>query len=92
MKISDENKHQYLSCVGAQGGDVLPILALGAMKEVRDMNKKLSSEKEKQRYGGREGVINDSKKDMINNILGASYGFNNRKRGDCRVLLKNKIK
>lgn len=94
MKISDENKHQYISCVGSQGGILAAtaMLAGGALKEGRDLCKKLSNSKTRENYGGSCGVIKDSVKDMKNNLYGAGYGLIYRKDGDCDILLKHKIK
>ena len=43
MNISDENKHQYISCVGSQGGlgSSIVTLAGGTYREAKDIYKKL---------------------------------------------------
>ena len=94
MKISDENKHQYISCVGSQGGLTSSIITVtgGALKEARDLYTKLSNTKQRKKYGGSLGVLKDSVKDMKNNLYGAGYGLTHRKIGDCNILLKRKIK
>ena len=94
MKISDENKHQYISCVGSQGGlgSSIVTLAGGAYKEAKDIYKKLSKPEERKKYGGSLGVLKDSAKDMKNNLYGAGYGLTYRQNGDCNSLLKRKIK
>ena len=45
IKMSDENKHQYVSCVGAQGGvfSASTVLAGAALKEGKDLYRKLSN-------------------------------------------------
>jgi hypothetical protein len=94
MKISDENKHQYISCVGSQGGlgSSIVTLAGGTYKEAKDIYKKLSNSEERKKYGGSLGVLKDSAKDMKNNLYGAGYGLTYRQNGDCNSLLKRKIK
>ena len=94
MDISDENKHQYISCVGSQGGlgSSIVTLAGGTYKEAKDIYKKLSNPKERKKYGGSLGVLKDSAKDMKNNLYGAGYGLTYRQNGDCNSLLKRKIK
>ena len=94
MNISDENKHQYISCVGSQGGLGSSAITLvgGALKEGKDISKKLSNSEERKKYGGSLGVLKDSAKDMKNNLYGAGYGLTYRQNGDCNSLLKRKIK
>ncbi|MBR5599467.1 MAG: hypothetical protein IKW39_05450 [Alphaproteobacteria bacterium] len=94
MNILDENKHQYISCVGSQGGWGSAGLTLvgGAGKEIGDIKDKLSNPEERKKYGGSLGVLKDSVKDMKNNLYGAGYGLTYRKKGDCNSLLKRKIK
>mgnify|MGYP001080878458 CR=1 FL=1 len=45
IKLSDGNKHLYISCVGAQGGKLaaMETLAGGAWKEIKDLNQILSA-------------------------------------------------
>ena len=52
--MSDENKHQYVSCVGAQGGvfSASTVLAGAALKEGKDLYRKLSNGKLRKMYGG----------------------------------------
>ena len=94
IKMSDENKHQYVSCVGAQGGvfSASTVLAGAALKEGKDLYRKLSNGKLRKMYGGIGGVIGDSVKDMENNLYGSGYGLMYRERGACDVLKKHKIK
>lgn len=94
VRMSDENKHQYVSCIGAQGGAMgaLAILAAGIYKEGKDLAKKLPSKAERQRYNGTMGVIKDSVKDLKNDLYGAGYGLMYRDLGDCDFILKRKIK
>lgn len=94
MKISDENKHQYISCVGSQGGLGSSIVTLvgGTYREAKDIYKKILKPEERKKYGGSLGVLKDSAKDMKNNFYGAGYGLTYRQNGDCNSLLKRKIK
>jgi hypothetical protein len=94
MNISDENKHQYVSCVGSQGGITPSLITLlgGVGKEVKDIKDKLRNSKQRKKYGGTLGVLKDSVKDMKNNLYGAGYGFIYDNQGDCNILLKHKIK
>lgn len=94
MDISDENKHQYISCVGSQGGLGSSAITLvgGVLKEGKDIYKKLLKPEERKKYGGSLGVLKDSAKDMKNNLYGAGYGLTYRQNGDCNSLLKRKIK
>lgn len=92
LKVSDENKHQYISCLaGKEGGIVAAAgLAGGGYKELKDLNYKLNDNEQINAYGGRLGVIKDSGKDMKNNLIGLSYGLINNN-PDCESLLKKKI-
>ena len=94
MNISDENKHQYISCVGSQGGlgSSIVTLAGGTYREAKDIYKKLLKPEERKKYGGSLGVLKDSAKDMKNNLYGAGYGLTYSNKGDCNSLLKRKIK
>lgn len=94
LNISDENKHQYVSCLGAQGGGISAALTLlGAVeKECEDLYRKTTSSVERKKYEGVVNIWNDSVKDMKNNLYGAGYGLTYRKDGDCDILLKHKIR
>ncbi len=92
LNVSDENKHQYMSCLAGKEGPAMTAigLAAGAAKEVDDLQYKLRNEEEIKRYNGRWGIVKDSAKDMKNNVIGAGYGLLN-KNPDCESLLKKKI-
>ena len=77
--MSDENKHQYVSCVGVFSAST--VLAGAALKEGKDLYRKLSNGKLRKMYGGIGGVIGDSVKDMKNNLYGSGYGLMYRERG-----------
>ena len=78
----------------SQGGLGYSAITLvgGALKEGKDISKKLSNSEERKKYGGSLGVLKDSAKDMKNNFYGAGYGLTYRQNGDCNSLLKRKIK
>ena len=77
MPISDVNKHQYVSCVGATGGSLAAVetLAGGIYKEYADYNKKMNDKDLLKKYGGKWGVISDGIKDLGNDITGAWKGY-----------------
>lgn len=94
IRMSDENKHQYVSCVAAQGG-VLPaavMLAGATLKEGGDIYKKITNSKLRKSYGGVAGVLSDSLKDMKSNLYGLGYGLTYPESGACNILQKKKIK
>lgn len=90
MSISDENKHQYMSCRAAE--QQIPKLGYvtGIAKEAFDLAKKLKDEKEIKKYNGKLGVVWDSVKDMKNNTIGLGYGMLSFD-PDCESLLEEKI-
>lgn len=90
-KLSDINKHQHMSCLAGKDGLILGLggLAIGAGKEMVDIVQKLSNEQKKQAYGGRDGVLRDSFKDMNNNIKGFIHGFVDDQ--PCYPLLRNPL-
>lgn len=89
IPMSDVNKHQYVSCVGANGGllATAEILAGGVYKEYNDYNKKINNPKDIVAYNGKYGIIKDGLKDMGNNIKGAWNGFWANSPQDCEKLL-----
>lgn len=89
--ISDENKHQYISCLAGQGGLGMASLGLagGVYKEITDLNKKINNPKYVDAYGGNVNIIRDSFKDMKNNLIGLKYGFFDDN-PDCFGLLSKK--
>ena len=90
-KLSDVNKHQYMSCLAGKDGLALGVtgLALGAGKEVVDLTKKYFNEEQNKAYGGWSGIWADSVKDMNNNIKGFVHGFVNNQ--PCYPLLKKAL-
>lgn len=91
LDVSDENKHQYMSCLAGKEGLAMTAIGLGAgfVKEADDLQRKLRSEEDVKRYNGRWGIVKDSAKDMKNNFIGAGYGLFS-KDPDCESLLKKK--
>ena len=90
-KLSDVNKHQYMSCLAGKDGLALGItgLALGAGKEVVDLTRKYFNEEQNKAYGGWAGIWADSAKDMGNNIKGFVHGFVNNQ--PCYPLLEKPL-
>ncbi len=90
LKISDENKHQYMSCLSGKGGAGTSITGsiVGVGKEINDIVQKLSDNKLRDDYGGWKGVVYDSMKDMKNNIIGLKHAYDGC--SDCQALLYNK--
>ena len=97
IPISDVNKHQYISCIGSTGGALATAetLAGGVYKEYKDLKNKLLSQEQRKAYGGISGVFEDSKKDLINDVIGASAGYVAGKSHVpevCDVLLRHPLK
>ena len=90
-KLSDVNKHQYMSCLAGKDGIALGLtgLALGVGKEVTDLTRKYFNEEQKKAYGGWSGIWSDSLKDMNNNIKGFAHGFVDNQ--PCYPLLKKPL-
>lgn len=91
LKISDENKHQYMSCLSGRGNANMALLGLGvgAAKEVWDFSYKTLYSSQRKKNGGVIGVALDGGKDIVNNIKGLKHGFIDKK--PCINLLKKKI-
>lgn len=90
-KVTDENKHQYLSCLAGKGGKLEAIggWTAGLGKEAFDLAKKTSSSDARKRYGGIGNIFKDSAKDITNNWKGLQYGLENE--GKCINLLERKL-
>lgn len=91
MKLSDENKHQYMSCLAGKGGIGMAATGLGAgvVKEVYDFSYKTLTPEQRKKYHGVMGVALDGGKDMVNNLKGLKHGYIDNK--DCYNLLKKKL-
>ena len=85
IAIPDDNKHQYVSCVGAFDGPVTEIATgiAGALKEGKDLYRKWN----KPKYGTNLQIIQDSLKDMKNNALGIYKGLSSSDINECNTLL-----
>ncbi len=85
IAIPDDNKHQYVSCVGAFDGPVTAIAIglAGALKEGKDLYHKWNDPK----YGTNLQIIQDSLKDLKNNALGIYKGLSSSDINQCNTLL-----
>lgn len=90
-KVTDENKHQYMSCLAGKGGKLEATggWTAGLLKEAYDLTKKSVSSETGKRYGGIGNIFKDSAKDIVNNWKGLHYGLENR--GKCINLLERKL-
>ncbi|PWM91097.1 MAG: hypothetical protein DBX42_09195 [Azospirillum sp.] len=90
-KVTDENKHQYMSCLAGKGGKLEATggWTTGLLKEAYDLTKKSASSETRKRYGGIGNIFKDSVKDIVNNWKGLQYGLENR--GKCINLLERKL-
>lgn len=94
LNISDVNKHQYVSCVGASGGPLAAAetLAGGVFKEFADTKNKLFNPQQRKAYGGVSGVFRDSYKDLKNDAYGIYKGITSDTDDDCKLLLPESIR
>lgn len=85
IKVSDINKHQYVSCVGAFDGPISAgaTAAAGLYKEGADLYKKWNNPQ----YGSNWQILQDSFKDLKNDALGISRGWSANNIDDCNYLL-----
>lgn len=89
--MTDENKHQYTSCLAGKGGKLETTVGwtVGFGKEVIDLAKKIPSSEIWKRYGGVGNIFEDSAKDITNNWKGLHYGLENK--GKYINLLERKL-
>ena len=87
MKLSDENKHRYMSCLASKGNSAMRAtgIALGIGKELDDYRKKLFNSEVRNSYKGSLGVWMDGSKDLKNNFKGIIHGYDDC--NDCQSLL-----
>ena len=85
LPMSDVNKHQYVSCVGAFDGPISAgvTAAAGLYKEVIDLYKKWNNPK----YGNNLQIMQDSFKDLKNDFIGISKGFAANNINSCSSLV-----
>ena len=90
-KVTDENKHQYMSCLAEKGGKLETIggWTAGLLKEAYDVTKKSVGSEARKRYGGIGNIFKDSAKDTSNNWNGLHYGLENK--GKSINLLERKL-
>ncbi len=83
-KMDDGIKHRELSSRFAQKGKGWEQFGrvLGLSKEAKDVFMKSIDENERKRYGGIWGILEDSAKDMKNNVRGFEFGKSHKK-ADC---------
>ena len=89
LPISDVNKHQYLSCIGATDGLLASAETLGGglYKEIQDTKDKITNPTKRQSYGGVFGVLQDAGKDLSNDVKGAWKGLWSDNLDECEELL-----
>ena len=85
VSVSDVNKHQYISCVGAFDGPLAAALtaAAGLYKEGSDLYRKWNNP----RYGTNAEIIQDSIKDLKNDALGIATGLSSSDIDQCSHIL-----
>lgn len=90
-KVTDENKHQYMSCLAGKCGKLEATggWTAGLLKEAYDLTQKSVSSETRKRYGGIGNIFKDSAKDIVNNWKGLHYGLENR--GKCINLSERKL-
>ena len=90
LPISDVNKHQYVSCVGAFDGPISAgaTAVAGLYKEGKDLYRKWNNPK----YGNNLQIIQDSFKDLKNNFIGVSKGLAVNSIDNCNSLLPSKAR
>ena len=90
VSVSDVNKHQYVSCVGAFDGPLAAALtaAAGLYKEGSDLYRKWNNP----RYGTNGEIITDSIKDLKNDFLGIAKGLSSSDINQCSNMLPQKTR
>lgn len=89
IPISDVNKHQYVSCVGAFDGPLSSgaTTVAGIWKEIQDLYKKLYKESEKYKNYTKSEIIQDSFKDLKNDAIGIAKGLSADNIKECNYIL-----
>ena len=90
VSVSDVNKHQYVSCVGAFDGPLAAALTAvaGMYKEGSDLYRKWNNP----RYGTNGEIIADSIKDLKNDFLGIAKGLSSSDINQCSSILPQKAR
>ena len=91
-KMDDGVKHRELSSRFAQKGEGWENFGrvLGLAKEAKDVFMKSIDENERKRYGGIWGILEDSAKDMKNNVRGFEFGKSHKK-ADCAIWARHGV-
>ena len=85
MQISDVNKHRYVSCVGSFDGPFAAAATglAGIYKEGNDLYRKWNNP----RYGTNGEIIQDSIKDLKNDVIGIAKGLSSSDINQCSHIL-----
>ena len=94
IPISDVNKHNAVSCVGASGGltSLAETIVGGAGKELIDFYKKTTNPDLRKQYGGMSGILQDNWKDFKNDVQSAWRGYQAGNTQVCRDYLPSNYK
>ena len=94
IPISDVNKHNAVSCVGASGGltSLAETIVGGAGKELIDFYKKTTNPDLRKQYGGISGILQDNWKDFKNDVQSAWRGYQAGNTQVCRDYLPSNYK
>lgn len=89
IPISDVNKHQYVSCVGAFDGSLSAnaTMTAGIWKEIHDLYRKLYKERDKYKNYTKSEIIQDSFKDLGNDAIGIAKGLSANNIEECNYIL-----
>ena len=89
IPISDVNKHNAVSCVGASGGltSLAETIIGGAGKELVDFYNKTTNPNLRTQYGGMSGILQDNWKDFKNDVQSAWRGYQAGNTQVCRDYL-----
>ena len=89
IPISDVDKHQYVSCVGAFDGSLSAdaTMTAGILKEIHDLYIKLYKESEKYKNYTKSEIIQDSFKDLRNDAIGITKGLSANNIEECNYIL-----
>ena len=90
INVSDVNKHQYVSCIGAFDGHISAgaTAAAGIYKEGADLYKKWNNPQ----YVNNWQILQDSFKDLKNDAIGMSRGWSANDINDCNYLLPPNVR
>ena len=94
IPISDVDKHNAVSCVGASGGltSLVETIVGGAGKELVDFYNKTANPNLRKQYGGVSGILEDNWKDFKNDVQSAWKGYQAGDTQVCRDYLPSNYK